>query len=127
MSRRHLHFMGIGGVSMGSLARHFHALGFRVSGCDANAGASLPELRALGIEVEVGHDPSHLEGVDTLITSTAVAHDEPERVAARRRGARVLRRMERLAQLFREISAMGETSTRCKSATPGMHEQASCS
>ncbi len=123
---RHLHFMGIGGVSMGGLARHHHAAGDRVSGCDLADGDDLDALRADGIPAVVGHDPAHLDGdadlgpVDALVVSAAVAADAPERRAAEARGLPVLRRMDVLAQLFDAHAALGVTGTHGKSTTSGM-------
>jgi UDP-N-acetylmuramate--alanine ligase len=116
----HLHFMGIGGVSMSGLARHYRAAGHRVSGCDAAPSDTLDALREAGIEVHVGHDPAHLADVDVLVTSAAIAADAPERLEAERRGLPVRRRIDLLAELFDRHRAIGVTGTHGKSTTSGM-------
>lgn len=116
----HLHFMGVGGVSMSGLARHYRAAGHRVSGCDAATSATTDELRAQGIDVATGHDPSHLDGVDVVVVSAAIATDEPELLEAHRRGLPVRRRIDLLAELFDVYRAIGVTGTHGKSTTSGM-------
>lgn len=116
----HLHFMGIGGVSMSGLARHYRAAGYRVSGCDGADSATIDELRGLGVEVRLGHDPAHLDGVDALVTSAAIAVGAPERLEAERRGLPIRRRIDLLAELFAAYRAIGVTGTHGKSTTSGM-------
>jgi UDP-N-acetylmuramate--alanine ligase len=118
---RHFHFMGIGGVSMQGLARWYLAEGMRVSGCDASDGPALAALRAAGVDVRLGHDPSHLdEDVDVLVTTMAVPRDHPEVLRARELGIEVRLRIELLADLFRRRDAIGITGTHGKSTTTGM-------
>lgn len=118
----HLHFMGIGGVSMQGLARWWHADGATVSGCDAHPGPVLDALRATGIRVWDGHDADHLEasGAETLITTMAVPADHPEVRHATRLGLRVLKRIELLGDLFDRRVTVGITGTHGKSTTTGM-------
>lgn len=117
----HLHFMGIGGVSMQGLARWWHADGHRVSGCDLVDGDATAALRTLGIDVWTGHDPAHLDAdVDTLITTMAVPHDHPEVLRAHQLGIRVLPRIALLAELFERRRAIGITGTHGKSTTTGL-------
>ena len=116
----HLHFMGIGGVSMQGLARWWHADGFEVSGCDVSDGPAQGSLRELGIRVWLGHDPAHLDGVDTLVTTMAVPADHPEVERARALGIRVVPRIGLLAELFQRRAAIGITGTHGKSTTTGL-------
>jgi UDP-N-acetylmuramate--alanine ligase len=117
----HLHFMGIGGVSMQGLARWWHADGHRVSGCDTLDGAATQALRALGLQVWHGHDPRHLDhGVDTLVTSMAVPLEHPEVRRARALGLRVVPRIGLLGELFERRAAIGITGTHGKSTTTGL-------
>jgi UDP-N-acetylmuramate--alanine ligase len=117
----HVHFMGIGGVSMQGLARWYRAEGFRVSGCDAADGPALAELRADGIQTAVGHDPRHVEdGVDVLVTTMAVPRDHPEVLRARELGVAVRPRIAVLSDLFTRRHAIGITGTHGKSTTTGM-------
>jgi UDP-N-acetylmuramate--alanine ligase len=117
---RDVHFMGIGGVSMRGLARWYRADGLAVSGCDLHDGPALASLRAAGIPVMLGHDPAHVEGVDTLVTSMAVPGDHPEVLRARELGLRVVPRIELLAELFTRRSAVAVTGSHGKSTTTGM-------
>ncbi len=117
----HLHFMGIGGVSMQGLARWWHADGHRVSGCDAVDGPATQALRALGLQVWHGHDPRHLDHeVDTLVTSMAVPADHPEVLRAYALGLRVVPRIGLLGELFERRTAIGITGTHGKSTTTGL-------
>ena len=50
---------------MSGLARHYQAEGYTVSGCDAADSPTVTQLREAGIEVHIGHDPAHLNGVNT--------------------------------------------------------------
>ena len=117
---QHLHFMGIGGISMSGLARHHKASGDRVTGCDVADSATLETLREIGIPVEVGHHVDHLDGVDILVISAAVAMNEPEVLEAQRRGIPVLKRMDLLRNLLAQHQGLGVTGTHGKSSTSGM-------
>ncbi|MEX2501969.1 MAG: Mur ligase domain-containing protein, partial [Trueperaceae bacterium] len=116
----HLHFMGVGGVSMSGLARHYQAAGHLVSGCDGADSDTVRELRAVGIDVRIGHDRDHLDGVDALVTSAAIPIDAPERREAERRGLPIRRRIDLLSELFSSYRAIGVTGTHGKSTTSGM-------
>ena len=92
---KHLHFVGVGGVSMSRLLRICHARGALVSGSDR---ADSPTLRALsdeGYDVYCGHDPAKAAQADLVIYTSAVREDDPERQAA----ARSMERSELLAHI----------------------------
>ncbi|MEJ2291478.1 MAG: UDP-N-acetylmuramate--L-alanine ligase [Deinococcales bacterium] len=120
MNARHLHFVGVGGVSMHALALWYAREGYRVSGCDALGGPVLAMLAGRGLEVCEGHDPSHATDADVVVHSMAIPPDHPELVAARRRGARVVKRIELLAELFAARRTIAITGTHGKSTTTGM-------
>ncbi len=108
--------MGVGGAGMSGIARVLQGHGRTVSGCDRSTVA-IDELRAEGIDAQVGHDPAHLHGDMEVIVSSAVAEDEPELAAARRRGLRVRHRADVLADIVASADgicvagAHGKTST----------------
>jgi UDP-N-acetylmuramate--alanine ligase len=119
--KKHLHFMGIGGVGMSGLARWYKRDGYRVSGCDSSPSSIVEALVQEDIPVFVGHSSSHLEtSVDTLISTMAVPDSHPEIVAAKEQGVRHIKRIELLAELFNERKSIGITGTHGKSTTTGM-------
>jgi UDP-N-acetylmuramate--alanine ligase len=117
---RRIHIMGIGGAGMSAIARVLHARGVRVSGDDRADSSVLDELRAEGIDVSVGHDPKHLDGVDVLAPSSAIAKDEPELVAARERGIRVWHRGDLLNALMQGKAGIAVAGAHGKSTTTAM-------
>ena len=84
-----VHLVGIGGAGLSGIARLMHQCGVAVSGSDAHDSAVVRALRAEGITVHVGHDAAHLDGVDTVIATTAAREDNAEIVAAADRGRRL--------------------------------------
>jgi UDP-N-acetylmuramate--alanine ligase len=106
---------------MSGLALVAHALGASVSGSDRAAGSPYAGLlRAAGIEPAIGHDAANVpEGADVVV-STAIAADNPERVAARERGLRELHRAELLGELTRLRPTIAVTGTHGKTTTSSM-------
>ncbi len=105
---------------MHGLALWYHHEGYAVTGCDAQDGPVLDYLRSQGIEVHVGHDPSHVTEADVVVHTMAVRRDHPELEAARERGARVIMRIELLGELFMARHTIAVTGTHGKSTTTGM-------
>jgi UDP-N-acetylmuramate--alanine ligase len=93
----HVHLIGIGGVGMSGLARLLLTRGIPVSGSELKEWPALAGLAALGATIHMRHDPSNLDGVQTVVYSTAIPSDHLELVEARARGLRVLHRSEALA------------------------------
>ena len=115
-----VHLMGVGGAGMSGIARILLARGLPVSGCDAKESRVLAGLRALGATCEVGHDPGHLTGVSTVVTSSAIRPTNPELLAAREAGLRILPRAAALASLMAGRRAIAVAGTHGKTTTTSM-------
>lgn len=99
---RRIHFIGVGGSGMSGYARAAHALGATVSGSDRASGIYLERLREEGVlDPRVGHDAANVPaGEDVeVVYSSAIAPENPERLAARERGLSERSRAELLAEL----------------------------
>jgi UDP-N-acetylmuramate--alanine ligase len=115
-----VHFIGIGGAGMSGIARILLARGVRVSGSDRRESATLMALRALGARVAVGHDAASVGDADTVVVSTAIRADNPELVAARARGLRVLPRAVALASVMAGRRSIAVAGTHGKTSTTSM-------
>ncbi|KAB2948828.1 MAG: UDP-N-acetylmuramate--L-alanine ligase [Thermoanaerobaculia bacterium] len=117
---RHAHFVGIGGAGMSGIAEVLAQYEVEVSGCDLAGGETVARLERLGIAVALGHSAAHLEGVDLVVVSSAIAQDNPEVVAARARGITVVRRAEMLAELMRLKYGVAVAGTHGKTTTTSL-------
>lgn len=115
-----VHVVGIGGAGMSGIARILAARGVRVSGCDAKDSRRLAALTAVGIETMIGHATGHVEAIDTLVLSTAIPANNPERIEAAERGKRVLNRAEALAAIMTGFTGVAVTGTHGKTTTTSM-------
>lgn len=115
-----VHLMGVGGAGMCALAEALARAGLAVSGCDLVGSETTDRLGALGVTVSVGHDPGHVEGVATLVLSSAVPADHPELVAAREAGATVMKRAEALGRWVAQGRVVAVAGTHGKTTTTAM-------
>jgi len=83
---KHVHLVGIGGVSMRPLGLVLKDMGLLVTGSDMNSSVSTDELIAKGIHVAIGHEAANIEGADCVIRTAAAHNDNPEIAAARSKG-----------------------------------------
>ena len=60
---KHVHLVGIGGVSMRPLGLVLKGMGMLVTGSDMNSSVSTDELISNGIQVSIGHSSKNIEGV----------------------------------------------------------------
>jgi UDP-N-acetylmuramate--alanine ligase len=117
---RRVHFVGIGGIGMSGIAELLANLGYDVSGSDVRQSETTERLTSLGARVAIGHDASHIEGADVVVTSSAVAQDNPEVVAARRALVPVIPRAEMLAELMRLRVGIAVAGAHGKTTTTSM-------
>ena len=112
-----VHLIGVGGVGMSGLARLLLTRGVPVSGSELKAWPHLAALRALGGTIHMAHEASNLDGVDTVVYSTAIPQDHVELAEARRRGLRVLHRSECLAAAMTGRQTIAVAGTHGKTTT----------
>ena len=116
-----VHFVGIGGAGMSGIARILLARGVSVSGSDKAGSAQLDALGALGAVVHVGHAAANLGEVDTVVTTpSAIRHDNPELVEARRRGITIVHRATALASIMLGKQGIAIAGTHGKTTTTSM-------
>ncbi|MGH7669314.1 MAG: Mur ligase domain-containing protein, partial [Gemmatimonadaceae bacterium] len=120
---RPVHFVGIAGAGMRALAELLSGRGVPVTGCDA-AADDMADLRALGIDVTVGHDPAHVEGARAVVVTSAMSPTHPELERARALGRPVIRRAEALGEATAGAELVGVAGTHGKSTTTVMAAEA---
>lgn len=98
----HIHFIGIGGISMSGLAELLLAKGFTVSGSDAKVSALTDALAEKGALIKIGQCAANLSPAPALVVYTAAIHaDNPEFAAAKEAGIPMLTRAELLGQIMK--------------------------
>jgi UDP-N-acetylmuramate--alanine ligase len=115
-----VHLIGVGGVGMSGLARLLLTRGIPVSGSELREWPALAGLRALGGTIHMSHAQTNLDGVDTVVYSTAIPQDHLELVEARERGLRVLHRSEALAAAMTGRRTIAVAGTHGKTTTTSM-------
>lgn len=115
-----IHFVGIGGIGMSGLAEVLAHSGVSVSGCDLKRSATTDLLASRGVDVVIGHDPSHVEGKDLVVITSAVKGEHAEVDAARVRGVRIMKRAELLGAIVNDKRSIGVAGTHGKTTTSAM-------
>lgn len=95
-----VHFVGIGGVSMYSLARLAMTRGASVSGSDREAGKYTDILSSLDVEISIGHRAENVNGASIVVFSHAIGEDNPELVMARSLNIPTVSRAEYLGAIM---------------------------
>lgn len=122
----HIHFIGIGGISMSGLAEILLKEGFRISGSDSHESPLTRHLASLGTTVFYGHRRTNITACppQAVVYTAAVKQDNPELAAAEEAGIPVLTRAELLGQLMRNYqTAIGIAGTHGKTTTTSMVTQ----
>ena len=111
---KHIHLIGIGGVSMSGIAEILHSCGFIVTGTDTSQSEITDKLIKNHIPVKIGHDIDNLEKSNLVVFSAAVKKDDPELVRARELNIPIVERGTFLGILTKAFK-----DTICISATHG--------
>ena len=120
-SSARIHFVGVGGVSMYSLARLAMLGSVKISGSDREESERTRELARLGVDVKIGHDKSNVNGASVVVYTHAVAQDNCELEEARRLQIPVVSRAEYMGALMLGYkNRIGVSGSHGKSTTVAM-------
>ncbi len=119
---RRVHLVGIGGVSMASLAEVLHGAGVLVSGSDWHESQRVAHMRAMGITVYVGPQKAeNIAGAQCVIRTAAAHDDNPEIAAARAAGIPVFERAQAWGAIMQRYkNALCISGTHGKTTTTSM-------
>jgi UDP-N-acetylmuramate: L-alanyl-gamma-D-glutamyl-meso-diaminopimelate ligase len=101
-TRPRVHFVGVSGTGMGSLAMLFCELGWQVTGSDAKFDPPMGDvLAASGVECFSGFDAGHLgTAPDLVVVGNAIRKDNVEARAAEERGLKRMSMSRALREFF---------------------------
>lgn len=118
----HVHFIGIGGISMSGLAAILLKEGFSVSGSDAKESPLTDWLTGLGATIFYGQRASNIQDQTDVVVYTAAIHpDNPEYAAALQKGIPMLTRAQLLGELMQNYEMpVAVAGTHGKTTTTSM-------
>lgn len=113
-----LFFVGIGGISMSSLAFVCRRRGYTVAGSDRAYSAMTDKLENAGIPVVHTHLAENIEGADAVVYTGAVSLESPELAAAKAKKIPIIYRADLLGYIMKHyIHRIG---------VAGMHGKSTC-
>ena len=117
----HIHFIGIGGISMSGLAHIALSDGFKVSGSDRSKTSITDKLENEGAVIYEGHSAENISGADLVVHTAAVKADNPEMSFAAENGIRLIDRAEFLGAIMANYNhAVGVAGTHGKTTATSM-------
>ena len=96
---KHIHMLGIGGVSMSGIAEILKNWGFVVTGSDASFSPIIKKLQKSDIYVKIGHDFENLSKSDIVVYSAAIKQSDPEILKAKQLNIPIIERADFLGQI----------------------------
>lgn len=121
----HVHFIGIGGISMSGLAEILLEEGFTISGSDSKQSKLTDILTAKGAFVYIGQKAENIADHPALIVYTAAIHEDNEEfAAAKSAGIPMLTRAQLLGQIMDHYAqSIAVAGTHGKTTTTSMISQ----
>lgn len=120
-SCKHIHLVGIGGISMSGIAEILHNWGFTVTGYDMSESEITDKLISHGIKVTTNHSLSDVNKADLVVYTAAAKQDDPELVEARNLGIPIVERCDFVGYLTRVYKdTIGISGTHGKTTTTSM-------
>ncbi len=118
----HIHFIGIGGISMSGLAEILLKEGFIISGSDNKESPLTKHLSDKGAVIFYGQKASNIiHGIDAVVYTAAIHDDNEELMEAKRRKLPMLTRAELLGQLMTNYKTpIAVSGTHGKTTTTSM-------
>ncbi|MCF0131254.1 MAG: UDP-N-acetylmuramate--L-alanine ligase [Pseudobutyrivibrio sp.] len=121
----HMHFIGIGGISMSGLAEILLSAGYTVTGSDSKESDLTMHLTGLGATVAYPQKAENItEDIDCIVFTAAIREDNPEYVAALSSGKPMLSRANLLGQIMANYeNSIAVSGTHGKTTTTSMISQ----
>ena len=121
----HIHFIGIGGISMSGLAEILLKAGFTVSGSDLRESELTRRLEEMGAKVYYGQRASNItDDIDVVVYTAAIHEDNFEFRAVLEKDIDTLTRAELLGQIMANYeTAIAVSGTHGKTTTTSMISQ----
>ena len=118
----HVHFIGIGGISMSGLAEILLKEGFTVSGSDSKVSPLTEHLEAKGAQIFYGQKASNIiDGIDCVVYTAAIRRENAELMEAVAKKIPMLTRAELLGQLMANYKTpIAVSGTHGKTTTTSM-------
>lgn len=118
----HVHFIGIGGISMSGLAEILMKEGFTISGSDMNESMLLDRLRSKGALINCPQSADNItDDIDLVVYTAAISESNPEYAAAVSSQVPMLPRAELLGQIMANYeSSIAVSGTHGKTTTTSM-------
>ncbi len=116
----HYHLIGIGGIGMSGIAQLLLRSGLKVSGSDLKESSITEELRELGAQIFIGHEPENIKGASLIVYSSVIKEDNVEIIEAKRAGIPLLKRAQALAQLMKDKIVITVTGSHGKTTTTSL-------
>ncbi len=118
----HVHFIGIGGISMSGLAEILLTKNFRVSGSDSQKSALTDALERKGARIFLGQKAENITtDIDLIVYTSAIHPDNPEYIAMNRLGIPGLSRAQLLGQIMKNYETpVAVSGTHGKTTTTSM-------
>ena len=118
----HVHFIGIGGISMSGLAEILLDRHFTVSGSDRSLSSITDHLAQIGARIACPQSADNVtDDIDCFVYTAAISQDNPEWVAAKATGKPMLTRAQLLGQIMRHYSeSVAIAGTHGKTTTTSM-------
>jgi UDP-N-acetylmuramate--alanine ligase len=118
----HIHFIGIGGISMSGLAEILLKEGFTVSGSDSKSSPLTQQLEAKGATIYYSQTGANIsDSIDCVVYTAAISKDNAEMIEVISRKIPRLTRAELLGQLMQNYkNAIAVSGTHGKTTTTSM-------
>ena len=105
--KKHIHFIGIGGINMSALANVSLTKGLIVSGSDSKESELVEELRAQGAKIAIGQRAENItEDIDLVVYTAAISDSNPELAQAQACGIETMVRADFLGLLMKEYETV---------------------
>lgn len=119
---KHVHFIGIGGISMSGLAEILLSKGYRVTGTDTKYNYPIiKRLESLGAQIYINHHKDNIIGADLIIYTDAISQENEELKAAFESGVETVDRATFLGALMKNYShSIAISGTHGKTTTTSM-------